>query len=123
MWFLMLFVALIIPLTMLGFGLLFKYKPRGNINSSFGYRTVMSAKNTDTWLFAHHYCGKLWIRTGLVLLVIVTAIMLLFLQQPLETLGKLVAYLSLGQCLVIVLTIPIVEKALKKNFDQDGKRR
>ena len=25
-------------------------------------------KNQDTWLFAHQYCGRLWLRWGLVLL-------------------------------------------------------
>lgn len=122
MWFFMLFVVLIIPGTMMGFGLLFKKTPPMEINSVFGYRTARSAKNKETWLFAHQYCGRLWIQTGIFLSIVTIIFMLFQLEQPVKALGNLVAIISLSQCLIMILTIPVVERALKKTFDKNGRR-
>ena len=56
-WVFMLFMDLLIPFTMIGFGKLFMTKLPQDINTVFGYRTTMSMKNKDTWAFAHN----LWI--------------------------------------------------------------
>lgn len=67
-WFIMLGIDILIPLLMMLFGWLLKHKtPRKN--AIYGYRTSMSMKNNDTWVFANRYCGKLWIKCGLILLV------------------------------------------------------
>ena len=47
--------------------------PPKEINGLIGYRTAMSEKNKDTWAFAHDCCGKLWIKSGIILLVIFTS--------------------------------------------------
>ena len=60
-WIFMLIMDLLIPFTMIGFGKMFLKKAPDQINYVFGYRTSMSMKNQDTWVFAHHYCGKIWI--------------------------------------------------------------
>lgn len=57
-WIFMLIMDLLIPFTMIGFGKMFLKKAPDQINYVFGYRTSMSMKNQDTWVFAHHYCGK-----------------------------------------------------------------
>ena len=67
-WVFMLIMGLLIPLTMVGFGKLFLTRAPKNINMVFGYRTVMSMKNRDTWEFAHKMIGKLWLRCGLAML-------------------------------------------------------
>lgn len=69
-WIFMLFIELIIPVTMIGFGKMFlKHSPK-EINMVFGYRTSMSMKNRDTWEFAHKYCGKIWYTSGKILLLL-----------------------------------------------------
>ena len=55
-WIFMLIMDLLIPFTMIGFGKMFLKKAPDQINYVFGYRTSMSMKNQDTWVFAHHYC-------------------------------------------------------------------
>ena len=75
-WIVMLIMDLIVPIAMIGFGKMFVNRPPKNINDLFGYRTAMSMKNRDTWEFAHRYCGKLWFRLGLVLLVISVPLLL-----------------------------------------------
>ena len=76
-WIFMLIMDLLIPFTMIGFGKMFLKKAPDQINYVFGYRTSMSMKNQDTWVFAHHYCGKIWYICGLILLVVSLIVLLL----------------------------------------------
>ena len=71
MWFyIMMFTCnLLIPIVMLICGFFMSKYPPKEINGIIGYRTTMSRKNMDTWKFAHDYCGKLWLKLGLLLLI------------------------------------------------------
>ena len=72
----MLVMDFLLPLIMVVFGKLFQHCP-GKINSVFGYRTRRSMASQEAWNFAHHACGKLWFRWGLVLLPVTVGLMLL----------------------------------------------
>ncbi len=61
---------------MVVFGKLFQHCPE-EINSVFGYRTRRSMASQEAWNFAHHACGKLWFRWGLVLPPVTVGLMLL----------------------------------------------
>ena len=108
---------------MIGFGFAFLKHPPKRVNYIYGYRTTRSMKNQDTWLFAHQYCGRLWLRWGLVLLPATLVVMLLLLGRSEDTVG------SLGGVFCLVQTVPLVgsifptEAALKRTFDKDGNRR
>ena len=52
-WFFMLAMGLLLPAIMILFGAVFTKAAPKKINYIFGYRTVMSMKNRDTWEFAH----------------------------------------------------------------------
>lgn len=52
-WIFMLLMNVIIPFTMIGFGKYFCKSGPKDINMAFGYRTGMSMKNKETWVFAH----------------------------------------------------------------------
>ena len=122
-WFYMLLCKVVIPLMMIGFGFAFLKHPPKRVNYIYGYRTTRSMKNQDTWLFAHQYCGRLWLRWGLVLLPATLVVMLLLLGRSEDTVG------SLGGVFCLVQTVPLVgsifptEAALKRTFDKDGNRR
>lgn len=47
---------------------MFRHCPE-EINSIFGYRTKRSMKSIDAWKFANDYCGRLWQKIGLILIV------------------------------------------------------
>ncbi len=122
-WLFMLIVDLLLPFSMIGFGKMFQTNAPKDVNSTFGYRTAMSMKNRDTWDFAHRYCGRLWVRLG-VALVPFSVIPLLFV------LGKEmtpIAAVGVGVCAVqlvpLIGSVLLTERALKKTFDQDGKRK
>ena len=122
-WFFMLAMGLLFPAIMMLFGAVFTKTAPKKINYIFGYRTIMSMKNRDTWEFAHKYFGKLWFRLGL-LLIPITVIPMLFVignsENVVATVGLIVSFVN-----TVTLIIPIffTEKALNKAFDKDGNRK
>lgn len=119
--YIMLLVILLMPLMMVGFGLLLMKNPPKRINSVYGYRTRRSVRSQDTWEFAHHYFGKLWLVCGLVSIPISLVPMCLVLgksEQVISVTGLIVLGL---QTLLMLVTIILTERALKNNFDEFGK--
>ena len=114
---------LIIPIIMLFFGVKFRNNSPKNINGIYGYRTSMSMKNNETWEFAHHYCGRLWIRLGFIILII----SIIFTLIAFTCDGKVEGIIDLSivtiQTIAVIVSIFPVEKELKKNFDKNGNRR
>ncbi len=115
----------VVPAILLGFGWRFMKKPPQEINGVYGYRTSMSMKNQDTWDFAHQVCGRVWRRTGWLLLALSAAILAWMQTLPGggQTNWLLGILVMLAETAALVLTIIPVERALKKTFDRDGNRR
>ena len=122
-WIYMLIIDLLLPFTMIGFGKYFLKTAPKNINTVFGYRTSMSMKNKDTWIFAHKYCGKIWFIGGLIMLPL-SVIVMMFVFGGLENVvGTVGAVLCGIQFIPILISIILTEKALNKTFDKNGIRR
>lgn len=122
-WILMFFSNLLIPVILIGFGSLFKNSTPVSINALFGYRTRRSTKNQETWEFANKLWGKLAWKWGIWTLIGTIAAMIAVFpasDDVITNVGMIVMFLQLG---VILLTIPVVENALKKEFDENGIRR
>lgn len=115
--------CLLVPAVMLYFGWRFLKKPPKHINSFYGYRTTRSMRNQQTWDFAHQVCGRLWFRWGLVLLPLSLLAMLLVLGKDVGELGLWLMGVTVIQIVVLLGSIVPVERALKKNFDQFGRKR
>ena len=122
-WIFMLIVDLIIPFTLIGFGRYFMKKAPKKINEAFGYRTAMSMKNEDTWEFAHHYCGRIWYICGLVTLPITVIVMLSVIGKNVDVIGTAGGIVVGVQIVLFIVAVFLTERALKKNFDENGKRR
>ena len=122
-WIFMLAMDLLIPGVMIGFGREFQKNPPTEINPGYGYRTTMSSKNQDTWDFAQKYMGELWYRAGRWLLIPSVLPLLLVLGRDVGTVGMAGLAVSGVQLVVMLGTILVVERALKKNFDKNGKRK
>lgn len=125
MWFwgFMLVMVMLIPVTMIGFGKYFLKNAPKEINPVFGYRTSRSMKNRDTWEFAHRLCGKIWYRTGWILLPLSVIPMMFVTGKDTDTVGNLGAVISLVQIIPLIGSIIPVEHALKKAFDENGMPR
>ena len=122
-WIFMLIMVLLIPLTMLFFGwLLFRKTPK-EINYVYGYRTKRSMMNEETWRFANQYFGKAWYLCGLISVPLSVVAITLVLGKGTETVGTIGGIITMLQMIPLVGAIIPTEIALKKNFDENGKRR
>ncbi|MGN1159653.1 MAG: SdpI family protein [Lachnospiraceae bacterium] len=122
-WIFMLVMNIWLPIFMIGFGRYFlKHAPK-EINPVFGYRTSMSMKNQETWQFAHHYMGRLWYISGLILLPLSAVLMLPLLGKDTETVGMLGSLICITQVVVVIGEIIPTEMALHKKFDKQGRPR
>lgn len=123
LWILMCATASLIPLIMIISGRCFSRKAPKKINNLFGYRTALSMKNEDTWKFAHKHMGKLWFRSGIIMLPVSIAAMFLALGKGENTVYSFATVITLIQTILLVMLIFPTEAALRKNFDKDGNRK
>jgi len=122
-WIFMLIMDLLIPFTMVGFGKYFIKKAPKEINAVFGYRTPMSMKNKETWEFAHHYCGKVWLIMGYIILILSVISMLFVIGKDEKIVGTSGGILCGIQVVLLVISIFPTEIALRNNFDKNGNRK
>ena len=82
----------------------------------------MASKNQETWVFAHKYLAKIWIPLGLVFLFISIGTAILTDRGTLTS--GILSWITGAQVLAFFLVsfIP-TEIALRKEFDENGKRR
>ena len=121
-WIFMFTQNLLIPILMIVAGK-WMHSTKVSINGIMGYRTRMSSKNEDTWYFAQRYCGKLWMKLGLVMLVPSIIVNFFVINRNDDIVGGVGSIIISIQCIIMFATIGIVEKALKQEFDKDGHRR
>ena len=123
-WLFMMTMDLLTPCVMIAFGKRFLDKPPKSINYIYGYRTNMSTKNLDTWVFAHKHFGRLWYKLGLILVPCSILPLILVWGENANTIG-IVGGIVCGVQIIISTIIPMIltEKALKKVYDKNGKRK
>ena len=122
-WIFMLIMVLLIPLTMIFFGwLLFRKTPK-EINYVYGYRTKRSMMNEETWKFANQYFGKVWYLCGLISVPLSVTAIALVIGKGTETVGTIGGIITMLQMIPLVGAIIPTEIALKKNFDENGRRK
>ena len=130
---LFLVIGLILPLFMLIHGVQLKkgWAQKVKLNRWNGYRTKMSKKNQETWVFAHNYWGKLLVPFGFILLLLTIGAAILigrgafaFVDTEPWLVGTITGTIA-GAVQLIVFLILIIptEKALRKAFDENGERR
>ena len=115
-WIFMLLMALLIPLLMLGLGLLFYFRPPRKIQSFYGYRTRRSMASPAAWVFAHQYFGRLWAILGAVTLPLSAVAMFLVLGKDMDTVGLVGGALCGIQCIPMIIPMIFTELALKRTF-------
>lgn len=113
--------TLLLTTAMVGFGIIFIKKAPKKINYIYGYRTPMSMKNKDTWIFAQKYAGKVWIISGIITFIV--SVTLAFVLRGLKSYDTFMLVLIFVQIIILLLVIPLTEIALRKNFDKDGNKK
>ena len=114
---------LLIPGIMVGIGTRFLKHHPGTINAWYGYRTARSMKNQETWDFAHEICGKLWVCLGKLSFLPALLAAVLTFGRGIETVSVASIVVVTVQTLVLIGSIFPVERALKRNFDDSGRKR
>ena len=115
--------SLLVPVIVIITGrMMWKHYPK-NVNGLIGYRTTLSMRNIDTWKFANEYCGRLWYRIGILMLIFSIIICLLFFKASYNTAFMASLILIAIQCIILVATIFPTENALKREFSEEGRRR
>lgn len=122
-WLFMLAMSLLVPGCMLFFGRRFMNAPPKDINSGYGYRTSRSMQNQETWDFAHAYSGRFWYRAGWPTLAVSLVWMALLLGKDIGAMGSTYMYLTVIQMVPLLAVIPATERALKREFDDSGRKR
>lgn len=122
-WGFMLAMALLIPAVMIACGAVFRRHAPRKINALVGYRTAMSMKNEETWRFAHEYCGRVWLRVGLWMLPLSVLPMLLVWGKGEDAVGLMGSLVCLVQLMPLIGSILPTERALRREFDENGNRR
>lgn len=102
--------------------MMWKHCPK-NINGLMGYRTSRSMKNMDTWKFAHEHCGKLWWKIGWIILIPSIIVHIPFYRTDDNTIGAVGGMIVTIQVFVLIASIFPTERALKRDFTDDGFRR
>lgn len=99
-------------------GTAFKVFPHKNIGY-YGYKTISSMRNIETWRAANKYASGIMIFLGVVLVIIAAVVNYYF-----PVMGVTSSLIGLG---IIVLTsiifVAFTENYLGKTFDKEGKRR
>lgn len=122
-WIFMFFMVALLPASMLALGKYFKQNAPKDINGVFGYRSVRSMQNQDTWQFAHEHFGQTWFVVGRSLLIISVILMLFVFGRDIDTVGGFGSALIGVQTVILIGSIFPTEKALKRTFDERGRRR
>ena len=112
--------CLLVPLTMALSGHWLDKNPPKEINGLLGYRTKRSRKSADAWNFAQHLCGKIWVKWGLIQLPVSLLAMLPFLKSGIDVVSIAALVVMTAQILVMIASIYPVERALRRNFDENG---
>jgi len=123
MWVMMFVSCMLIPAILATVGIFFSKRAPKNINPLFGYRTVRSMKNRETWEYAHKYFGRIVGWCGVIMLPIVFFIMIWCIGDDDNTVGALGTIILAVECLTLIACIIPTEKALKREFDENGERR
>ena len=124
-WIFMLVMNLLTPLVMIIYGRIFEKKPPKIARSkfAFGYRTVMSMRNEETWEYAHRFFGKLWFRLGIAVGLISIIVLFFFIGKDKDTVGFAGLIICFVQMAVMLLPVIPTELALRRRFDKYGNRK
>lgn len=110
--------SLLVPLSMILLGYVWKDNPPKDRQGISGYRTTMSRINDETWKYAHRYWGKLSFVLGIILAIV--SLCVLILTKDYENFETISTYLVFIQIGIMALTIIPTEISLHKHFTKQG---
>lgn len=122
-WFWMTATSMLVPGILIGVGAWMQSHPPKEINWVMGYRSTRSMKTQESWDFANRYSGMLMIRAGWITLAVSLVVMLLVMFRSEAVVSAVSVVLIFCQLIPLLAVLPLVERQLKKRFDEDGNPR
>ena len=122
-YFALMIAIFLLPLVMVLCGMSYVKRGPKRISRVQGYRSKMSMKNRETWDFAHKYLGDLWFKLGTPLMALTSVTSLIVFRQTDEKIMFWCCVILVIQVAIMLIPIHFTEKALKTNFDENGKWR
>ena len=122
-YFALMITIFLLPLVMVICGMSYTKRGPKKITRLQGYRSKMSMKNRETWDFAHKNLGDMWFKLGAPMLAVTSVVSLLVLRETTEQITTWCCVIFVIQLVIMVLPVAYTEKALKENFDENGKWR
>lgn len=113
-----LLTVLLIPGVMLIAG--YYYRSHVPRSMKSGYRTGRSMKSKETWAFAHKLLGRYWRLLGWPTLIVSLAVTALMIGKDENTVGGVLGVLCTLQSVPMIVSMVLVERALKTHFDENG---
>lgn len=108
------YAVYLIPLLIIVVGFfMFKYPPK-KINWFIGYRTRKSMENEKVWKEANKYCGNIWIKLGIVMLLLSFILTLLIHFYSIILTETMLSIIVLSQVAVLLISCIIIEKNIRK---------
>jgi len=111
-------VQLLMGAFILFIGLIFKFFPPKSINDLYGYRTVLSMKNLETWRKGNEISAKILIK-GSLIIIFLKIICICFMPElaVFNTIIFLVGLIAMS-----ILCVFLTQRKLKKSFNSDGNK-
>lgn len=111
------------PLMLLGFGLLFRYRPPAEANFGVGYRFWWGMASLEAWRYTQRLAGIIWTLLGAALTAIMLIVCIILQLQDTMTMAIGCA-VCVGIELVLAAAACIAINVLvMKKYDKDGYRR
>lgn len=115
-------VDMLLPLTMLGLGLMI-WLTKPGYGDALGYRTTWSLKSKETWERAQGLFGRLCTITYAVISFISLVAGLVPIIWKLDISGIITCVLYLVQFVSVFVVIGVTDGLVAREFDKDGNRK
>lgn len=108
------------PLMLLGFGLLFRYRPPAEANFGIGYRFWWGMASLEAWRYTQRLAGIIWTILGVVLTPVMLVVCII-----LQCCGTMTLAMGAAVCLIIELVLVAaacitINVLVMKKYDKDG---
>ena len=115
--------VMIIPLLLLGFGLLFLLTPPKEANYKVGYRFWWSMASLDAWRYTQRLAGLIWSGLGLALTVIMSIVCAFFVDMAAPDMATAAFVCVIIDLVLAAAACIFIDVMVVKTFDRDGYRR
>ena len=112
-------INFILPIGLMIYGALYKFKALKKTSVFLGYKTTRTLLSQETWEYANKRVGNIWINLGALYTVFV-GLYLFLVPSAREKLSVVVFAVGLA---IVLYTFFTVDKELDEKFDEEGKAK